>query len=517
MASLNIYQIKFGITDHDEILTDRDRLRSYPVRAGRSLLGILYLQRTRLRLPRWLPFFQDLVDFEGVELRTAAVAAVLVVQRGDRLFALTFGHGRWLIKDGVVEPRFGLRVTLNAIDPASIRSIDHKRLEAVSRHTREQLSRASGLQYFGLDVERDLLRAVTGAPLDQTLGRRFSGADQLAVVGDISIRQLPEQLDRYAALATDTTYRATFSWVDNIAEVTDAELKAHLDEVLVRRLRRGALDNVLLAPPDVLDWDDVAGFRYRSAAAAPVHEELTLDDYFADRGPRANLTLEQLENDRVRCVSAIDGADRQQWSVLRCLVAELNVRHRTYILNESKWYQVDAAFLASIEETIRALPRTTAPLPPFRQRSEGAYNQRVAERDAGRFALMDRRLIRSLGRGRIEACDLYSRDRQFVHIKRYGGSSVLSHLFSQGVVSAELFLSDRHFRQEFNDLLPAPYRAANPAAAIAPADYEVAYGVITSRGRELQLPFFSKVNLRNATRLLRQFGYAVTLTPIPTA
>jgi len=58
---------------------------------------------------------------------------------------------------------------------------------------------------------------------------------------------------------------------------------------------------------------------------------------------------------------------------------------------------------------------------------------------------------------------------------------------------------------------------AHPAAAIAPADYEVAYGVITSRGRELQLPFFSKVNLRNATRLLQQFGYAVTLTPIPTA
>ena len=148
MASLNIYQIKSGVTDHDEILKERDRLRSYPVRVGRSLLGILYLQRTRLRLPRWLPFFEDAVDFENVELRTAAVAAVLLVQRTERVFVLAFGHGRWLINDGVVEPRFGLRVTLNAIDPASIRSIDHKRLEAVSRHTREQLSRASGLQYL---------------------------------------------------------------------------------------------------------------------------------------------------------------------------------------------------------------------------------------------------------------------------------------------------------------------------------------------------------------------------------
>ena len=49
-----------------------------------------------------------------------------------------------------------------------LRSIDHKRVEAISRSTREQLSRAAGLDQFGLDVERDLLRAVTGVPANKT-------------------------------------------------------------------------------------------------------------------------------------------------------------------------------------------------------------------------------------------------------------------------------------------------------------------------------------------------------------
>ena len=129
--------------------------------------------------------------------------------------------------------------------------------------------------------------------------------------------------------------------------------------------------------------------------------------------------------------------------------------------------------------------------------------------------LLDQKLVQSVGRGRVEVCDLYSRDRQFVHVKRYSGSSVLSHLFSQGVVSAQLFLSDRSFRQELNERLPDALRLANPAAAITPSEFEVAFAIVARPKRDLELPFFSKVNLRNAAQLLQQLGYLVTLTSIP--
>src|SRR5204862_2145647 len=98
-----------------------------------------YIRRNPLKLPRWLGFFDGVVDFEGVELRTTAASAVLVIQRdSSNVFALAFGYGRWMIRETAIESRFGLRVTLNAIDPSSIQSIDHKRLEAISRQTRER-------------------------------------------------------------------------------------------------------------------------------------------------------------------------------------------------------------------------------------------------------------------------------------------------------------------------------------------------------------------------------------------
>jgi uncharacterized protein (TIGR04141 family) len=129
---------------------------------------------------------------------------------------------------------------------------------------------------------------------------------------------------------------------------------------------------------------------------------------------------------------------------------------------------------------------------------------------------MDKRLVSSVGRGRIESCDLFTRDHQFIHVKRYSGSNALSHLFNQGVVSGELFLSDRSFRLGFNELLPPSHQRPDPARAVIPSEFEIAYGIITPRGRALSLPFFSKLSLRNASRLLLQFGYRVTVTEIPT-
>lgn len=52
---------------------------------------------------------------------------------------------------------------------------------------------------------------------------------------------------------------------------------------------------------------------------------------------------------------------------------------------------------------------------------------------------MDRQLI-SYGGGasRIEFCDVLSDSGQRIHVKQYSGSSVMSHLFNQGLVSASI-------------------------------------------------------------------------------
>jgi uncharacterized protein (TIGR04141 family) len=42
------------------------------------------------------------------------------------------------------------------------------------------------------------------------------------------------------------------------------------------------------------------------------------------------------------------------------------------------------------------------------------------------------------------------------------------------------------------------------------AEYEIVFAVISKSAGELDIPFFSKVSLRNARRRLGSFGYRVT-------
>jgi uncharacterized protein (TIGR04141 family) len=56
------------------------------------------------------------------------------------------------------------------------------------------------------------------------------------------------------------------------------------------------------------------------------------------------------------------------------------------------------------------------------------------------FALLDADpVIYGGGRSAIEICDLLSTDRVFVHVKAKTKSSTLSHLFAQGLNSAQAF------------------------------------------------------------------------------
>ena len=45
-------------------------------------------------------------------------------------------------------------------------------------------------------------------------------------------------------------------------------------------------------------------------------------------------------------------------------------------------------------------------------------------------------------------------------------------------------------------------------------DYEIGFAIVSRVPGQLELPFFSKVNLRSAARTLNGFGYKVTLTKI---
>lgn len=510
---LTIYLLKDTVRTAHDAVEAPDELREIPARIGR-VAGILFVKPSRIVPPAWVGFFEGHVDLREVLLRSASSAAVLVLPVAGRWFAITFGYGRHLLQQGVWEPNFGLKVTLNSISDASIRSIDRKSFDAIARHTREEASRAGSIEQFGLKVEEDLLRAVVGKPEDETLARSMAGMDALTVTAALALPDLPGQLERYATQWRRRKYSKRYPWVDHIAEVRDGRQARDLDEQLVQRVAARDLDHTWLAVPVPIDWSQVGGFRFSTSERAETHDDIHLKAFFESLRDGKNLSPETLRRKSVYCLDADGRHSRERWSVYQCLYAEIRQGDDVLLLTGGRWYRIARRFVQQVDRDVGRLTSTAYELPPYQHAGETAYNQAVARRDAT-IALMDAKNVRyGGGASQIEFCDLFVGQRVMLHVKRYGGASVLSHMFSQAVVSATLFLQDPEFRREVRKKLPPAHRHGVPEGRPRVDRYEVGFAIISRSAGNLTLPFFSKVNLRNAARTLMGFGYRVTLTKV---
>lgn len=515
--NLHIFLAKEEHRGPENLLRHPDRYHYESVQGRDGYLGVLATQRSRPRPPDWLNFFEGAIanPEDLPELITSSASAVFILECAGRTFLLTFGYGRTMIADGVVEPRFGLKATLNAIHPEKLRSLDRKSFERIQRLSREQLSRDSGFYSFGLNVEQDLLCAVVGAPDDEIYGRRLAGRDALTAYLACELEDLPTLLELYLILSEDGGYRRRYPWVDNIAEVADKRTRERLDLELARRIRREELAELVLTPPEIIDWDEFGGLRYRGAASASQYPELAWTDYFEEVRQPGVFARDHLRSDRIFCAKADGSGFLFTWSLHRCIAGELVAGTERYVISDGKWYRIDQDFAERVVAAVRAIPCCPEILPPYAHRNEAEYNQAAADGSGGRWALMDRKLIRTATQyGPVEFCDLFSDQRRMIHVKRYAGSAPLSHLFAQGVVAARLYQSDSSFRHLVNAELPGSHRLPDPSSAVDPRHYEVAFAIIGSAGNGHLLPFFSMVNLRGAVEILSGLGYQTTLTHV---
>lgn len=509
--SITTYRIREHVTDHAQIL--KNGYRGFPITHDDQSIGTFYVKPSPVLEPAWLDFFGSTVDRRALNLNRASSAGVLLIERNNRLFAVTFGYGRYMLHPTAVEERFGLRTALNVIGANHIISMDRKTLDTMSMYTREQASRESSLNMFDLDPERDLLRSVTGKVIDDKLKIRITGRDALTVTQRITLRELLDTIDHWQEISQGDAYKEHFALIDNVSEVTRVEDRERLNARLVEMIQDGDWEKIWLTPPDIMDWADVGDFKFRKSTA-PAHSELELRNYFT--GPHGReqdtVTLRQLKTDRVYCESLSSGADPPRWSVYQCLYAEITEPgNHVYVLGEGRWHSVSRNFVEELNTFIaNNVKRLPVSLPPYPEGQwEADYNRDAADSDAD-LIHMDTAFVQTgTGRDRIEICDLYHSDRIFIHVKRYSGSATLSHLFTQGEVSAETLYRDPKILAATSDKFPD---MTLPREHLNPRSYEIAY-VILGRSDE-RLPFLSQVKLRNNVRILTRYGYRVRLQTV---
>lgn len=476
-------------------------------------IGTFLYESSNRKQPSWVrDFFSDALS-ASIPIFTASARGMLLVaiKHGEKVvnFALTFGQGRFLLRDGVVEDRFGLRVVLNSAELQSFRSIDKTTLGSVLKHSREQVAKEATPADFGIDIEQDLVNLVSAKSRDAKFGKIITGKDAFYLSAKTDISTIKDFLAHCFARYESTDYKADFAWIDQISEVRNQNTINKLNELLLEKINMGNLEKTWMSAPEIVDWSLTKGFRYILEKRASIQDDLDIDNFLSSfQG--VTLTIEHLKNSFIFSISASDEETIAKWNAFKCIYSEVEVDGKVFILNNSLWYEIARDFSDEVKQDFADTPDSTIELINYTSGNENVYNK-SATTALGNACCMDQQLItHGGGHSTIEFCDILTQDKKIVHVKKYGGSSTLSHLFSQGLVSAELFAGDAEFRKKLNVKLPAGYKLASSVTRIKPEEYEIVYAVISKSRNQLDIPFFSKVSLRNAKKRLTNYGYKVT-------
>ncbi len=225
---LTILLIKKIYKDYKETLKEPDELEEYEFNTSVAFEGALLVQPTRENPPTWLEFVQSGIAVNIEFSNNASNSAVLFIKSSSRIFALTFGHGRHLLKQESFERNFGLKVALNTVNPQKLRSIDLRTFEELPLYTRQQASAASSMSAFDIDIDSDLLSAMTGQPIQNDFGLRITGADSLALNSRIDFEDIGKKCEQILSAYKSNKYKKNFSWVDHLQSVRDPLLKEKL-------------------------------------------------------------------------------------------------------------------------------------------------------------------------------------------------------------------------------------------------------------------------------------------------
>jgi uncharacterized protein (TIGR04141 family) len=474
--------------------------------------------------PRWLKYVSDHIGDEQLPtILGSSSSGVLLVRAADRVLALSFGYGRFLLKPDALVQDFGLKVVLNSVDPAQIKSVDARTFDELTVHTRRGVSRDSSFAAFELDVSRDLLRGITGRSATDGLEGALTGSVALTINTAVQVPQLPALAETLVKSYRAKRYRAHFEFIDHMRAERDSAILRRLDTRLLQALDARRLTDMHLAIPEAVDWQEIDGVRFSFKQNSHTRTPDPKISLYRELRDGEELTIKRLKADKVEAVSAVDDRElRGHWRVYDCIVFETDYEGHLYVLSGGDWFRISKSYRDRVEAFVRTLPELDIGLPAASAGDDEAkYNADAAAAING--LTVDRRLVALGGPDRVELCEILTKDGLFIHVKKRGRSSTLSHLFAQGITSTELLLNDETFRQDAVELISSidpSFANAIPADAGARDQIKIAY-VILSRGQRpdkpFGLPFFSLVSLQVAARRLQNAGVEIWIQEVKEA
>lgn len=473
--------------------------------------------------PWWKAYFgvnQDL--FQGSK------GALVFVPASGRWFALSFGHVYHNLKDTSYEYDFGLRVTLNCVDPDMLKSTDILEPSGAKRQ-RTQLPTVGDLTFFDVDADSTILKSLTGKVKEEhkELFKSATGSSNIRISSEAAPNDLIGLCEKLYALYQEETYKTAFPDIQNISPVRDPVTIENLNGKLLEAFRDKD-EGLTLSVPEIVDHNDGIWGTFTGARVGKVYDDIFLAryyEYLEDKNVGLDtIGIDELKRHQLVLTNEDGSQTRSSHSILKCLIFDTTLENGTqsYHLCEGHWYLIDADYITRLSNYLDPLCKDTT-LPDFNHANEGAYNIAAAAAADGRVC-MDMTDIRPTGQKQIEPCDIYevvNEKAVLHHVKISTLSGPLSHLFNQGINSVSLLRDENESRDKLKILAGNGLSDAEKAVLTAPIDadkYRIVYGIVTHKDKadkSLNLPLFSRISLMRCMKEYRRMGIEAEYCFIP--
>lgn len=520
VQAIRMYLLKKSIKKYADALRDDITVTPYLLAPDLGATGQAYVRQPIQKELTWVRFLESGLSKKLPKLVSTAHAAVVFLEVDDRIVAMVFGMGRYMLKDTSYEADFGIVAALNSVDPNGLRSADTFQFESVAVHKRTQTSKTTTLADFEIDTTREHVRSLTGKAKNKLLAERVTGNEgAFGANVRITFKELVEMGRKVGKAYESKDYKKAFPRFDNLKRVADKQKIADLEAKLIEKLRDEDTDGIHISPPEPLDYDDFSGFSLTEKG--DILDELTVEAYLESRDDLSKLDMDALKRHRIFLRKETADVPLGRWSVFKSLICEFPEGKDVFVLMNGEWYRIAKTFSQQVRNAIKKIAEVDVGLPPLGNcKTETEYLAAVGKAGGGLIVMDQKRAYCEDAGHYIEVCDVLTPKREFVHIKRKdGGSSDLSHLFFQGKNSAIALLRDEQYREQARKHL-AGY--GTTAVKRIPKDkpkagsITVVYGIMGKiKGSVAEsLPFFSQLSLMDAAKELAERGIEVRVCPI---
>lgn len=451
--------------------------------------------------------------------------AIMMLKYKGKIFSFIYGYGRTMLESSTVVKNFGLRTAINLISDENIKSLSTLNISDDYVDIQRQALNFVSQNSIPINTNSEILKSISGRAAKQSQFSSISGSDNIlfSASSESSIQVVVDDLMR--AYDSESYKEKGFEWIDYIQAFRENNIISELDKKLIDTISNSELDKISICLNKIIDNGTIGGYFIKG-----MNQGLVFDNFY-DEIPTKDFVEYILQTNKVK-IDKLKGSSLYFWNtetgsperianIYDCILFETDYEGERYFINNGDWFRIESDYFNRILEKIKLIPKSSIKAPPYNATSrakkydEGAYNEEFAAQGEDVFCLFDKHNFRGTqwGRSKVEPADIISRTGQFVHVKKGGSSSTLSHLFAQGLVSSQLLKNEQEFR-DFIDNEVSQKFGLNFTDSIEP---EVIFGIIDRRYDQPYrdfLPIFSMINLCQVYDAITNLGYGCSILPI---